>query len=86
LNKAAKAARRDSIWQGNCDCDSSQAFDIHYGARMSRPLTLKNQFNTHKSNCPAKSRGGSVQWILSEALRPDLSVAPRHFCAGTLPI
>jgi hypothetical protein len=61
FNKAAKAAGRDSIWQGNCECDSSQAFDIHYGARMSRALTLRNRFNTHKSNCPAKSRGGSVQ-------------------------
>src|SRR5258708_35655923 len=35
----------------------------HYAPSHLNPrwATLKSRFNTHKSNCPAKSQGGSVQ-------------------------
>src|ERR1700674_1482958 len=50
-----------------------------FSSRIHHPTLQKAiQF---PETCP-----GSVQWILSEVLRPGHSVAPRHPSAGALPI
>jgi hypothetical protein len=84
LNKAAKAAGRDSIWQGNCQCDSPRSLSpIDCGARMSRPLTLKNRFNTHKSNCPAKSRGAPFNEFYPKRSGPSFHCTTPSFRRST---
>jgi hypothetical protein len=42
----------------------------------------KNRFNTHTSNCPAKS-SSSVQWILSTMPTLAISVLPTFALVGT---
>src|ERR1700680_982139 len=50
-----------------------------FSSRIHHP-TLQKAIQ-YPETCP-----GSVQWILSEVLRPGHSVAPRHPSAGALPI
>src|SRR5579862_5556969 len=69
----------DSICQGNCSWTAIQAFD---------PALCRDSVNSKKSilypskQLPCQSRRGSIQYVLSKVLTPNVSALPR----GRLPV
>jgi hypothetical protein len=54
---------------------------------MSRPLTLKNQFNTHKKQLPCQIPGAAhFNEFYPKRSGPTIPLHPCHLSAGALPI